>query len=140
MKPGTDLNQITKQISMKQIRLYAEASGDFNPIHVDEEYAKKSQYGHNIAHGMMVAAPISEIMTSSFGSAWHSTGKMKIRFRAPVFPGDMITATGHVKEITETNRGSEIRCTIAVTRQTGEVAVSGITSVTVSSQMPTNTD
>ena len=75
MKQGTDLKQITKQISIKQIRLYAEASGDFNPIHVDEEYARKSQYGQNIAHGMMVAASISEIMTSSFGSAWHSTGR-----------------------------------------------------------------
>tara|TARA_Y100000310_G_C20254499_1_gene610657 strand:- start:106 stop:528 length:423 start_codon:yes stop_codon:yes gene_type:complete len=140
MKPGTDLGQMSKQITMKQIRLYANASGDFNPIHVDEEYAKKSQYGSNIAHGMMVAASISEIMTSSFGLAWHSTGNMKIRFRAPVFPGDTITATGHVKEITETNCGREIRCAIAVTRQTGEVAVSGITSVTVSSQMPANSD
>ena len=139
MKQGTDLKQITKQISIKQIRLYAEASGDFNPIHVDEEYARKSQYGQNIAHGMMVAASISEIMTSSFGSAWHSTGKMKIRFRAPVFPGDRITATGHVKEIAETNCGSEIRCTVTVTRQTGEVAISGAASITVSSQVPTNT-
>ena len=81
LQVGDDLLPIKKLITMKQILMYADASGDYNPIHIDEEFAKNSQFGRNIGHGMMVAATISELMVKNFAEAWYKTGKMKMRFK-----------------------------------------------------------
>ena len=85
MIKGEYLPTIEKVVTQLMINQYAEASGDFNPIHVNEEYAKKSRFGSTIAHGMMIAASISELMTMIFNQAWLNGGRLKIRFRAPVF-------------------------------------------------------
>ena len=61
---------IEKVISFDLIKKYAEASGDFNPIHIDKEFGIKSQFKNNIAHGMMIASSISELMYKNFGESW----------------------------------------------------------------------
>jgi acyl dehydratase len=116
---------------MGQIRMYADASGDYNPIHIDEEFGKNSQFGRNIGHGMMAAAAISELMAESFGTAWYDTGKMKMRFRSPVYPGDEIQTSGQVKKLEDATNGSHITCSVVIIRQDGDVVISGETSVTV---------
>tara|TARA_B100001013_G_scaffold155943_1_gene92871 strand:+ start:850 stop:1233 length:384 start_codon:yes stop_codon:yes gene_type:complete len=118
-------------MSVDQIRMYADASGDYNPIHIDEEFGKNSQFGRNIGHGMMAAATISELMAESFGTAWYSTGKMKMRFRSPVYPGDEIQTSGQVTKLEDTTNSSHITCSVVIIRQDGEVIISGETSVTV---------
>ena len=129
--PGANLEPIIKTITQKQINEYADASGDFNPLHIDQQFARKSQFGHTIAHGMLVAASISEMMGVSFGIDWHISGRMKLRFKAPVFPGDTATTFGEVKEVIDLNSTSEIVCGIGVRRQTGEHAITGEARVTV---------
>ena len=124
MNVGDHLPKVEKGVTQEDIERYARASGDFNPIHMDADFA---------AHGMMVAAAISEMMTSAFGDAWLNTGRMKIRFRSPVYPGDLITAVGRVKSVREAASGSEIACAVEITRGSGEVAISGDATVTVSS-------
>ena len=59
MENGDPIIEVIKEITSEQVLLYAEASGDFNPIHVNKEFAENSQFGRNIAHGMMIAATIS---------------------------------------------------------------------------------
>jgi len=77
------LPPVVKKITQKDISLYAEASGDFNPIHIDEAFAAKTPLGGTIAHGMLILAYVSEMMTKAFGQRWISTGKMAMRFKAP---------------------------------------------------------
>ena len=101
MNEGDVLPSVERIITQDRIGKYATASGDFNPIHIDEAFAAESQFGGTIAHGMLVAAAISEVMTSAFGLDWLESGRFKLRFRAPVFPGDMITAYGRVKAVRE---------------------------------------
>ena len=132
MKPGDRLPLVEKSVSQEHVESYARASGDFNPIHVDPEFAAGSQFGTRIAHGMMVAATISEMMTAAFGGAWLDSGRMKIRFRSPVYPGDRITTVGRVKSVRETDGGAEIKCAVEITRGSGEVAITGDAIVTVS--------
>jgi len=131
MQKGDSLPQVDKIVDQARIEDYAHASGDFNPIHVDHEFASRSQFGGTIAHGMMVAATISEIMTGAFGSDWARTGKMKIRFRSPVKSGQKVTATGSVRSVTPLEDASRIVCMVSVTKDDGEVAISGQTEVTV---------
>jgi len=131
---GDKLTAICKEVSRQHISLYAQASGDFNPIHIDREYAENSEFGDNIAHGMMVAASISELMGVNFGHNWGETGKMKIRFRHPVFPGDVVTTSGFVNKVTQIGEKTLVQCTVSVSRQTGEKVISGDTSVTLTKQ------
>ena len=98
MKEGDSITEVVKEITSEQVLLYAKASGDFNPIHVDAKFAEGSQFGRNIAHGMMVAASISESMSLTFGASWHASGKVKITFRSPAYPGDTVTASGQIQK------------------------------------------
>ena len=125
LRAGADLPRVRKKITQAQINLYAEASGDFNPIHVDEKFGRESQFGTTIAHGMMVAASLSEMMVVAFGEAWHETGRLNIRFRLPVLRGDSISARGRVKEIVEGLGTHEVRCDVTVTKQNGEEVITG---------------
>jgi 3-hydroxybutyryl-CoA dehydratase len=92
-----NLNQISHRVTQAQLAKYADASGDHNPLHLDEAFAATTPYGRTIAHGMLVLAFVSESMTKTFGRAWLCEGKLKARFRAPVFPGDTVTTSGTLK-------------------------------------------
>lgn len=126
-----ELTQVTKTVDRKHIGLYAKASGDFNPIHVDDNFGKASPFEGNIAHGMMIAATISEMMTLSFGSSWRETGAMKIRFKLPVYPGDIITTAGEVNKISELKNHRQFHCSVNVVNQDGKTVISGNASVIV---------
>lgn len=131
MKEGDSITEVVKEITSEQVLLYAKASGDFNPIHVDAKFAEGSQFGRNIAHGMMVAASISESMSLTFGASWHASGKVKIRFRSPAYPGDTVTASGQIQKILQSKEETEIRCSVSVTNQAEEVIISGTSSVII---------
>ncbi len=136
MEAGDALPKVVKLIDQDRIEKYASASGDFNPIHIDHEFANASQFGGTIAHGMMIAATISEMMTGAFGRSWPETGGMKIRFRSPVKPGQRITAQGSVKSVRDTDTGRRVVCTVSVEKDDGETAIAGQTEVTVSWPRP----
>ena len=129
MNEGDVLPSVERTITQDRIAKYAAASGDFNPIHVDEAFAADSRFRGTIAHGMLVAASVSEVMSAVFGLDWLDDGRLKLRFRAPVFPGDTITAYGVVKAVGEGEGTGEVVCSVGVRRQTGEAAITGEASV-----------
>src|SRR6266542_3225267 len=95
---GDDLLAVTKIITQEKINRYADASGDHNPLHIDPEFAMRTQFGGTVAHGMLVLAYISEMMTGAFGKWWDAAG-LKVRFRGPARPGDTVTTSGRVLRI-----------------------------------------
>ena len=131
IRKGDALPTIEKRVSQDQIEAYAVASGDFNPIHVDQEFAAVSQFGGTIAHGMMIAASISEMMTVAFREHWLQGGRLKLSFRAPVHPGDTITAFGEVRNVREQTEAREVTCSVGVRKQNGEAAITGDATVVI---------
>ena len=129
LNKGDALPTVEKTVDQARIEMYAQASGDFNPIHVDEDFAAQTQFGGTIAHGMMIAATISEMMSAAFGMDWARSGKMKIRFRAPVKPGQRVTARGSVRSVAESASGRRIVCSVSVDKDDGETAIAGTTEV-----------
>ncbi len=129
---GDPLPTIEKVVTQDQIEKYARASGDFNPIHIDHEFAASTQFGGTIAHGMMVAATISEMMAAAFGRNWPESGSMKIRFRSPVKPGQRITTQGSVRRVDAVDGISRISCTVSVVKEDGETAIAGQAEVRLS--------
>ncbi len=131
MIEGDKLPTVEKVVSQDRIERYAKASGDFNPIHVNREVGARSQFGTTIAHGMMVAAAISEVMTAAFSEAWLEGGRLKLRFRAPVLSGETVAAFGAVKRVRQQEDGREFVCSVGVRKQDGEAAITGEATVLV---------
>ena len=131
MEVGTELRSITRTVEQANIPAYAEASGDFNPIHLDEEFARTTRFGGTIAHGMMIAAMLSELMAAEFADDWTNTGQLKIRFRSPVRPGDTVTAHGEVSRVREEAVGTKFACSVGIRTGKGESAITGNAMVIV---------
>ena len=125
MEVGTELRSITRTVEQANITAYAEASGDFNPIHLDEEFARTTRFGGTIAHGMMIAAMLSELMAAEFADDWTNTGQLKIRFRSPVRPGDTVTAHGEVSRVREEAVGTKFACSVGIRTGKGESSITG---------------
>ena len=125
VQSGEALPSIVKRVSQEKINLYAEATGDFNPIHIDETFARQTPFGGTIAHGMLCLAYISEMMTIAFGRNWASGGKLSVRFKAAAHPGDTITTGGKIVS-TENREGVLYAdCSLDVHNQKGETVVTG---------------
>ena len=131
MTKKDELIPIKKSISLDLIKDYAKASGDFNPIHIDKEFGLKSQFKNNIAHGMMIASSISELMYKNFGENWSKNGNMKIKFKLRIFPIDEIITEGTIKKTEEVSEGTLIKCNITVKNHHDQIAISGETTVTI---------
>lgn len=122
---GDSLPSVVKQITQKDINRYAEASGDFNPIHIDESFAAKTPLGGTIAHGMLILAYASEMMTGAFGESWVEGGKLSVRFKAPARPGDTITTSGKIDSIEHKEGVAYINCSVESCNQKGETVITG---------------
>ncbi len=131
MKEGDTLPAIEKSVTQEQIESYAEAAGDFNPIHLDHEFAANTDFGGRIAHGMMIIAFISEMMTAAFQEDWLAKGQLKVRFRAPVYPGETVVTFGQVKSVQEQDGNTRFVCSVGVRKQNGDDAINGDATVIV---------
>ena len=125
LKQGDELTPVRKEITQEKVNQYAEASGDFNPLHIDPEFAKTTFYAGTIAHGLLSLAYISEMMTNSFGKGWLAGGKMTVSFLAPVRPGDAISARGVVRSKKEEAGQKVIVCEVFCENQKGEKVIAG---------------
>ena len=96
-----DSAEIKKTIEQADIDAFAEVTGDHNPVHVDEEFAKTTRFGRRIAHGMLTASLISSVLANKLPGEGSVYLNQTLQFVAPVFPGDEITARVTVKEIRE---------------------------------------
>ncbi|MFJ8019370.1 MaoC/PaaZ C-terminal domain-containing protein [Streptomyces sp. NPDC096311] len=103
---------------------YAGASGDFNPIHYDEEFAQKAGYPSVFSQGMHQAALLATYATDWLGP--ENVRRFQVRFREQVWPGDVLVCRGVVTGVAERENG-ELLATVELTcsHQDGGVAVSG---------------
>ena len=122
---GSNLPSVVKHVTQREINLYAEASGDFNPIHIDEAFAAKTPLGGTIAHGMLILAYASEMMTRAFGQSWLESGRLSVRFKAAARPQDTITTSGRIDSIEDRDGILHANCSLECCNQKGEVIITG---------------
>ena len=113
----------TRTVTDELIRAFAEISGDFNPIHLDEEFAAKTRFGRRIAHGMLSGAFISAVLGFEFRERKIVYLSQSMKFVAPVYIGDTITTTGTVKNIREEK--SIVTLDTVCTKDDGTVTLTG---------------
>ncbi|MSQ08491.1 MAG: transcriptional regulator [Dehalococcoidia bacterium] len=124
-KVGDSLPGFALLVTQDRVNDYARAAMDFNPIHIDAEFAAKTQFGRRIAHGMLTLAFVTEMMALAFPDTWHAGGRLKVRFKAPVFPGETVTISGEITSITDSAEGPVAECRVGLKRPDGEEAVTG---------------
>lgn len=87
---------IDLMITPELVNGYADVSGDHNPLHLDEEFARTTPYGQRIAHGMLLMATVTEMLVRAFGLSWARSGQLDVSFIAPTPLGSVLHAEGRV--------------------------------------------
>jgi acyl dehydratase len=95
---GYEVHGRSTRILRKQIKMYADASGDQNPLHQDDDFARAVGFPGIIAHGMLTMGELSHCLTDWLGDPG-ALVRLKVQFRAPVFVDDVIVAEGRVKSL-----------------------------------------
>jgi acyl dehydratase len=102
---------------------YAGASGDLNPMHYDDGFARKAGYPSVFSQGMHQAALLATFATDWLGA--QNVRRFLVRFRDQVWPGDVLTCSGTVIGVEEVGGAQLVRVELNCTRQTGAVAITG---------------
>lgn len=126
---GRELAPIRKRMTQEKINTYVSSAEDYNPIHVDPEFGRRSAYRSTIAPGYQVIAYISELMTRDFGEKWIVGGVMDVRLLQAVLPDDILTIGGKIIE-TRREEAARIKCDVWVMNQRNEKVIAGYTEVT----------
>ena len=114
---------LTKTITETDVYLYAGITGDLNPAHINEEYARKTYFKTRIAHGMLMAGIISAVIGTILPGPGTVYLKQELEFVAPVHFGDTITAQVEVIEISKERKHVRLKTTCV--NQGREIVVEG---------------
>jgi acyl dehydratase len=113
----------SKTITETDVYLFAGISGDFNPVHVNEEYARQTPFKTRIAHGALPQSLIAPVLGMKLPGPGTIVVEIRCRFKAPTYFGDTITAKAIVCEkIPEKRR---VTMTLVWTNQRGETVAEG---------------
>jgi 3-hydroxybutyryl-CoA dehydratase len=113
----------SREVTDELVRAFAEVSGDHNPIHLDDEFAKTTRFGRRIAHGMLSGAFISAVLGYELSERKIVYLSQTMRFTAPVYIGDTVTTTATVKGIREDK--NIVTMDTVCANQNGETVVTG---------------
>lgn len=125
MQVGDTFAPIIKKMTQEKINAYVSYAEDYNPIHTDEEFAKKTPFKGTIAPGYQSMAYISELMAREFGKGWYLAGKLDLRLTKPVRPGDTLFTLGKVLEKKEAGDQKAVICEVRVKNQNDEDVIIG---------------
>jgi acyl dehydratase len=112
---GDALPDLAKVVTFEDVKAYADASGDLNPLHQDDEFARSVGFPAVIAHGMLTMAHLASCIVRWAGDTG-ALKRMKVQFRAPVFMGETIVAGGVVRALDAEARRAVLDVWVTVER------------------------
>ena len=121
--------KFTVQINESTINEFARISGDHNPLHMDEQYAAKTQFGKRVCHGMLLASFFSRLVGMYMPGKNALYFSQTLNFQSPCFVGDKVTIEGEVIDKSQSTRIITIKTTAH--NQVGKCLVDGIAKVIV---------
>jgi acyl dehydratase len=119
--------RLSRTLTRKDIELFAIMSGDVNPAHVDDEFARSDMFHHIIAHGMWGAALISTVLGTEMPGPGTIYLNQTLHFHAPIAPGDSVDVTVTVRK-KEARHRVILDCQV-VNSRTNEIAIDGVAEV-----------
>jgi 3-hydroxybutyryl-CoA dehydratase len=103
-----------KTVSEADIQAFAEVSGDYNPVHLDEDYAARTFFRGRIAHGMLTASFISTVLGTQLPGPGCIYLSQSLRFLAPVRIGDTVVTVARVLDIELPKKRARFECSCSV--------------------------
>jgi acyl dehydratase len=129
-KPGEERTKdMVDKVDRAMLVRYAGASGDFNPIHWNEEFAKSAGYPTVFAQGMFTAGVLATFVTDWFGE--DKVRKFRTRFVGQVWPGEKIVCSGTVTNVYDEGGEQRADVDLLVTNEKGEKKIDGGATVVV---------
>jgi acyl dehydratase len=115
VSPGEELPAAERVVTREDVQAYAVASGDQNPLHLDDEAARAAGFPGIIAHGMLTLGHLTSCIVAWAGDA-SALARVRVQFRAPVFVGETIVAGGTVKALDPERRTATLDVWVTVER------------------------
>lgn len=120
---GDEIPSLARTVTREDVRAYADASGDQNPLHQDDDAARMAGFPGIIAHGMFTMGHLGACVAAWAGDSANVV-RLSAQFRAPVFMGDEIVAAGRVRSLDSETRTAIVELWVAVERDGGiELAI-----------------
>ena len=118
---------VIEPITRSTLALYAGASGDHNPIHIDLDFAKEAGMKDVFAHGMLIMAYLGKAVTNIVPQS--NLKNFSVRFSSITNIGDILTCSGKVKKIDKNNSKKTIVLDLIVSDEFGDIKISGVASI-----------
>ena len=115
---------VIEPITRSTLALYAGASGDHNPIHIDLDFAKEAGMKDVFAHGMLIMAYLGKAVTNIVPQS--NLKNFSVRFSSITNIGDILTCSGEVKKIEKNNSKKTIVLDLIVLDEFGDMKISGV--------------
>lgn len=115
--------EVKRIVTDEMIKMFAEATGDRNPVHLDDEFARNSIFGGRIAHGILSLGIVSAVLGMEFPGAGTVYLMQNAKFKRPVYVGEEVTVRLTVKEIDREKR--RVLLETLVVKPNGENAIEG---------------
>lgn len=109
-------------VTEEEVQLYADMTGDYNPVHVDEDYARTTPFGARVAHGLLTCGLVQKSLTELVAPGGVSLS-YEFRLRAPTFLGEMVAASAEVVE--KQSERSLVVCKLVCVNEKGRTLVEG---------------
>ena len=116
VSPGEELPALKRVVTREDVKAYADASGDQNPLHQDDEAAREAGFPGIVAHGMFTLGHLTSCIVGWAGEA-SALARVRAQFRAPVFVGETIVAGGTVKALDPERRTATLDVWVTVERE-----------------------
>ncbi|MFH0860371.1 MAG: MaoC family dehydratase [Candidatus Altiarchaeota archaeon] len=114
---------IKRKVTAEDVRAYAEVTGDMNPMHLDDDYARKTVFGGRIAHGMYLGGLISSVLAQKLPGTGYAYLSQTLEFLRPVRIGDTVTVEVELLEKIEDEK--KLRFKTICRNQDGKIVVQG---------------
>ena len=118
---------VIEPITRSTLALYAGASGDHNPIHIDLDFAKEAGMKDVFAHGMLIMAYLGKAVTNIVPQS--NLKNFSVRFSSITKIGDILTRSGEVKKIDKNNSKKTIVLDLIVSDEFGDIKISGVATI-----------
>jgi acyl dehydratase len=112
---GDEIPPLAKVVTREDVRAYAHASGDRNPLHLDDDFARSAGFPGIIAHGMFTMAHLASCVVRWSGEA-AALARLRVQFRSAVYMGDTMVAGGRVRQLDPERRSAVLDVWVTVER------------------------